>query len=153
MKTTFLNTSKENRTNLRKLGRQHLKSRAADFTDYMRYGTDIENLSDDGNSKAITFFEETGSFFDYGLALDYVPGTFKNKGAGYFRYQLSYGGPSEEIRFYFTPGAKQAYKIEFVYLDWGVGVGFDATNEDWAIWLFDWFNEVGTIEAEMKKAL
>jgi len=65
---------------------------------------------------------------------------------------LSYGGPSEEVRFYFTPNAKQAYKIEFVYLDWGVGVGFDVTNEDWAKWLFDWFNEVGTVKAEMDKA-
>lgn len=155
MKTTFINTSKEKRTELRKVGRQHLESRADDFRGYMEYGTDEENLDiidEPEASKARYFFEQTGQFYEYGLAVDYVtPGTFKNK-AGYLRYQLSYGGPSEEVRFYFTPNALEAYKIEFVYLDWGVGVGFDVTNEDWAKWLFDWFNEVGTVEAEVQKA-
>ena len=153
-KTTFLNASsdKTKRTELRKAGRAHLESRSEDFKGYIDYGTDLENLTGDGGEKAVNFFESTGSFYDYGLAVDYVtPGTFKNK-AGYLRYQLSYGGPSEEIRFYFTPQAREAYKIEFVYLDWGVGVGFDVTNEDWAKWLFDWFNEVGTVEAEVQKA-
>lgn len=153
MKTTFINTSKDKRTELRATGRKHLESRATDFEGYMKYGTDRDEPGSwRETEEALAFFELTGSFYDYGLAVDYVtPGTFNNK-AGYLRYQLSYGGPSEEIRFYFTPKAREAYKIEFVYLDWGTGVGFDITNEDWAKWLFDWFNEVGTAEAEMNKA-
>lgn len=157
MKTTFINTSKEKRTELRKVGRQHLESRSEDFKFWMNKGTDLDmwdkdEWSEEHYKEVEAEFARRGSFFEYGLAVDYVtPGTFKNK-AGYLRYQLSYGGPSEEIRFYFTPNAREAYKIEFVYLDWGVGVGFDVTNEDWAKWLFDWFNELGTVEAEMNKA-
>ena len=157
MKTTFINTSKEKRTELRKAGRQHLESRSDDFKFWMKYGTAKEDFNGEDMTEAEQLevfeqFDSTGDFYDYGLSVDYVtPGTFKNK-AGYLRYQLSYGGPSEEVRFYFTPNASQAYKIEFVYLDWGVGVGFDVTNEDWAKWLFDWFNEVGTVEAEVQKA-
>jgi hypothetical protein len=147
MKTTFINTSKEKRAELRKKGRSRLESRAEDFKFWMIHGTD----EDCGQEWLEAGGDEHGSFYD-GLAVDYVtPGTFKNK-AGYLRYQLSWGGPSEEIRFYFTPKAREAYKIEFVYLDWGVGVGFDVTNEDWAKWLFDLFNEVGTTEAEMNRA-
>lgn len=150
MKTTFLNTSKEKRTELRKVGRQHLESRAEDLKYFMNNGTEAEASDNPAE------YEENNpagcDFYDYGLAVDYVtPGTFKNK-AGYLRYQISYGGPSEEVRFYFTPNAREAYKIEFVYLDWGVGVGFDVTNEDWAKWLFEWFNDVGTVQAEMDKA-
>ena len=153
MKTTFINTSKDKRTELRKVGRQHLESRAADFKFWMKFGLEKDEAESNGvTEEVLNMFDSVGSFFDYGLAVDYVaPGTFKNK-AGYLRYQLSYGGPSEEVRFYFTPNAIEAYKIEFVYLDWSVGVGFDVTNEDWAKWLFDWFNEVGTVEAEVQKA-
>ena len=153
MKTTFLNAAKEKRTELRKVGRAHLESRSVDFRFWMKFGNDEDEARERGCTEEVyEMYGRTGSFYDYGLAVDYVtPGTFNNK-AGYLRYQLSYGGPSEEVRFYFTQGAREAYKIEFVYLDWGVGVGFDVTNEDWAKWLFDWFNEVGTVEAEMNKA-
>jgi len=160
MKTTFLNASsdKAKRTELRKVGRAHLESRAEDFKFWMNKGTDFEMYDPDEWSEE-TYkemekeFSNRGSFYDYGLSVDYVaPGTFDKQKEGYLRYQISYGGPSEEIRFYFTPNAREAYKIEFVYLDWGVGVGFDVTNEDWARWLFDWFNESGTVEAEVQKA-
>lgn len=162
MKTNWINASsdKAKRTELRKAGRSHLESRTEDFKFWMNHGCELSDIPDPStevvhHSQGKTpeeVFDRIGTFFDYGLAVDYVtPGTFENK-AGYLRYQLSYGGPSEEIRFYFTQGAREAYKIEFVYLDWGVGVGFDVTNEDWAKWLFDWFNEVGTVEAEVQKA-
>ena len=48
--------------------------------------------------------DDIGTFWEYGLALDYVaPGTFKDQKQGYFRYQISVGGPSEEFRFYANP--------------------------------------------------
>jgi len=161
MKTNWINASnnKEARTDLRKAGRSHLEMRSEDFKFWMKHGTSKEDFDPKDDETYLPtgrqvseMFDINGDFYEYGLSVDYVtPGTFKNK-AGYLRYQLSYGGPSEEIRFYFTQGAREAYKIEFVYLDWGVGVGFDVTNEDWAKWLFDWFNDAGTVEAEVQKA-
>lgn len=62
-------------------------------------------------------------FSEYGLCYDYVE-LDDNHDQDYFRYQISYGGPSTEVRFY-DNGA-----VEFVYLDWFVGVGFDVKRED-----------------------
>lgn len=144
MRTTFINTSKEDRTELRKIGRQHLVSRAEDFRFWMDNGTDAED-------------NEHGSFYDYGLSVDYVApepldDDIRGYKEGYLRYQISWGGPSEEIRFYFDQFGKVT-RIEFVYLDWFKGVGFDVTKEDWAQWLWDWFKDTGTVEAEINKVL
>ncbi len=151
MKTTFLNGDKE----LYKRGKKYLQSRVKDFKGFIKHGTDIENIdSSELTKSAQKFFDEIGSFYDYGLSIDYVaPETFEDTNEGYLRYQLSWGGPSDEIRFYFTPGFHVAYRIEYVFLDWGTGVGFDVTNEDWAQWLFDWFDEIGTAQAEYDKAI
>ena len=47
---------------------------------------------------------EREEFYDYGLSFDYVsPNTFKEQEQGYFRYQLSWGGPSDEFRIYTNP--------------------------------------------------
>lgn len=157
-----MNCPKEDRKSFRMTGRKHLESRAEDFRFWMIWGTDEDHVNEmvercDKSEKAKqTILEEygsRGSFYDYGLSIDYVvPGTFKNK-EGYLRYQLSWGGPSEEVRFYWSPGSHEAYKIEFVYMDWGTGVGFNVLREDWAQWLFNYFDETGTLEAEQRKAL
>ena len=69
--------------------------------------------------------EELGSLYDYGLAIDYVePGTFKGQREGYARYQLSYGGPSEEFRLY------QNGELEFWFLDWFDGASVEVTGSD-----------------------
>ena len=61
---------------------------------------------------------ERVEFYDYGLSFDYVsPNTFKEQEQGYFRYQLSYGGPSDEFRIYTNPDFTPHY-IEYVFLDW-----------------------------------
>lgn len=58
--------------------------------------------------------EELGSLYKYGLSLDYVePKTFENQTKGYIRWQLSWGGPSEEFRMY-----DNSSRVEFWYLDW-----------------------------------
>lgn len=162
MRTTFINTSKEDRTALRKIGRSHLVSRAEDFRFWMKHGTDLEMYDPDEWSEE-TYkemekeFSNRGSFYDYGLSVDYVSpepmdDDIRGYKEGYLRYQLSYGGPSEEIRFYFDQFGKVT-RIEFVYLDWFKGVGFDVTREDWAQWLWDWFKDTGTVEAEINKVL
>ena len=41
------------------------------------------------------------AFVSFGLSVDYIePNTFEDQKNGYIRYQLSYGGPSDELRFY-----------------------------------------------------
>ncbi len=67
-------------------------------------------------------------FFEYvneaGLCFDRVEaGTFKDQRAGYWRWQLSWGGPSEEFRL-FDNG-----DLEFWYLDWFDGASVDVQDE------------------------
>jgi len=91
------------------------------------------------------------SLDEYGLCFDRVyPETFDDQPEGYWRYQISYGGPAEEIRFYFdhsTPsdesgGASRCYRIEFWHLDWGDGANVDITDDETARRLWDWMNPV-----------
>lgn len=154
MKTTFLNCRKEDRKAFRARGYQSLQYRAKDFAFFQRIGGQhYDDLApaDGSVTPEMETINEIGNFYDYGLSIDYrLP---EGRKAGYLRYQLSWGGPSDEIRFYFTHGARQCHKIEYVFLDWGTGVGFDVTNEDWAQWLFDWFNDSQTVETEVQKAI
>jgi hypothetical protein len=119
MKTTFLNGDKA----FKERGLRHLESRKADINVFMK-ADDLENTG------------ELGSFFDYGLHFDYVE-IYGKKKNDYFRYQLSYGGPSDELRFYADGD------IDYVFLDWFTGVGFSVTGEDWAEWLENWFKDCG----------
>ena len=53
-----------------------------------------------------------------GLCFDYVdPDTFTNQKEGYWRWQLSWGGPGDEFRIYVNPD-KSVHRIEYWYLDW-----------------------------------
>ena len=62
--------------------------------------------------------EDLGNIFEYGLCFDYVaPHTFNGQRAGYFRYQLSTGGPGDEFRFYVNLDY-EPYNIEYWLLDW-----------------------------------
>jgi len=62
--------------------------------------------------------EEYGNLEEYGLCFDYVaPCTFPDQVEGYFRYQLSFGGPSDEFRFYTNPDFS-VHRIEYVYMEW-----------------------------------
>ncbi len=53
-----------------------------------------------------------------GLCFDYVdPDTFTNQKEGYWRWQLSWGGPGDEFRIYINPD-KSVHRIEYWYMDW-----------------------------------
>ena len=70
---------------------------------------------------------------EYGLCFDYVaPDTFSDQDQGFFRYQISYGGPSDEFRFYTTIGkyGHEPYKIEYWFLDWFDGAHKLLCNDD-----------------------
>ena len=94
------------------------------------------------------------SFHEYGLSFEYVDeGDDDNN---YFRYLISTGGPSEEIRFYCYKnhfGLWVFSEAEFVYMDW-----FDSASEmitgnhlTLVQELFEFFYEIGALDEEFKK--
>ena len=92
---------------------------------------------------------------EYGLSFDYVaPNTFNDQEIGYFRYQISWGGPSEEIRFYVDYG-KNPYKIEFWFLDWftGHGIKLDGEYLDIAKEIFQDFDSMEMVEHTYNEAM
>ena len=141
MKRTFLNGDKE----LAERGERYLNSRIEDFEFFMEYShcEDIDELIEQLRTNGANFREarqtirqyyDAGLFADYGLGFDYVElGTFEDQEEDYFRFQLSWGGPSDEIRFY------EDGTMEYIFLDWFVGVGFDVTGIDVFVWLAEWF--------------
>tara|TARA_R100001244_G_scaffold129797_1_gene101473 strand:+ start:255 stop:647 length:393 start_codon:yes stop_codon:yes gene_type:complete len=82
-------------------------------------------------------------FYNYGLCLDMVSvGTFKDQKEPYLRYQISFGGPSEELRFY------QNGTVEFWFLDWYDGAHKIITSLDWVQWLKEYLEEIELLTNE-----
>jgi hypothetical protein len=90
--------------------------------------------------------EEEGlsPFHEYGLSFDYVEGDEDEDtgilSTGFYRYCLSWGGPSDEVRFY------RNGTIEYRYHDWFDGAGVIVTGLPWAQWLEEFFTDVGCID-------
>jgi len=98
--------------------------------------------------------EDLGNIYDYGLSIDYVPHDEEyNMEAGYLRYQLSWGGPSDEFRFYIDADL-DCYKIEYAFLDWFDGATRRLYNENmnFMLEIYEWFREMGTVKSEIDKA-
>lgn len=98
---------------------QRIDSQLSDLaelmTEYMKYG----DLYEDGN-------DEYPPFNEYGLDFSLVEAdTFNNQPEAYWRYQLSWGGPSDEIRFY-------SDRTEYWFMDWFDGAHRQVGNESWA---------------------
>jgi hypothetical protein len=105
--------------------------------------------------KHIKTREELGELYEYGLAFDYVaPGTFDRQREGYWRYQLSWGGPSDEIRFYSSSPSDEPYRIVYSFMDWydGYHRKVAGRDEELALALWEFFQEVGSVESEYNKA-
>ncbi len=88
------------------------------------------------------YCEEVESYlFDYGLSFDYVEaGTFRDQQQGYYRYQISWGGPQDEFRFY--PGGRyDAWRVEYWFLNWFDGASRELKGEDRAL-LLEIFDEL-----------
>ena len=97
--------------------------------------------------------ELRNAYYEYGLAFDYVIPDDAEKDA-YFRYQISYGGPSEELRFY-CDASYRVYKIEFVLLDWFDGAPLTLHGDDRATaqMVFDDFKDCDMLKPTVEKAL
>ena len=89
---------------------------------------------------------------EYAPSWDYMPSG--DEGPGYFRYQISWGGPSEEIRMFVDYGGKLSY-AEFWFLDWFVGHGIALTGEEFetAEAILSDFDEVGMVERAYEEAI
>jgi hypothetical protein len=90
--------------------------------------------------------DDLGSLYDYGLCIDLVEaGTFEGQREDYVRYQLSYGGPSDEFRIY------KNGDVEYWFLDWFDGSHIEVNGENKgliqmivepfvdACWVIDWY--------------
>ncbi len=105
-----------------------------------------------GNESGV---EDLGTFDEYGLAFDYVkPGTFKGQKRGYFRYQLSWGGPSDEFRFFCDENLNPV-EIEYWFLDWFDGAHIDLTGENYNLLeeIFLDLKETGTVQHKLDASL
>jgi hypothetical protein len=78
--------------------------------------------------------------FDYvnnsALSWDYVEaGTFADQEQGYYRLQLSWGGPSDEFRIYTTQYADEIDVIEYWYMDWfdGASTNVPVNSTSWEV--------------------
>lgn len=85
---------------------------------------DYFNLDDEEKSKNEKHddLQSYENLFDYvnqtALGFDFVPvDTFKDQERGYWRLQLSWGGPSDEFRIYINEENQIDY-IDYHYLDW-----------------------------------
>ena len=67
------------------------------------------------------------------LCVDYVePHTFTDQLEGYWRWQFSWGGPSDELRAYVNEH-REIHRLEYWYLDWGDGASLHVA-QDAAAW-------------------
>lgn len=84
------------------------------------------------------YHDEYGNLYEYGLSFDYVePGTFNDQPEGFFRYQISWGGPSDEIRFFVNLNGS-VHRAEYWFMDWFDGAKVDVSGEEVVADLWEW---------------
>jgi len=95
-------------------------------------------------------------FNNYALAFDYVaPGTFSHQKEGYWRYQISWGGPSDEIRFYASTPQSEPYAVIYSFMDWFDGEHRELKGRDLETALNVWrdFQDTDTVQHTYDQAL
>jgi len=100
------------------------------------------------------YSEDIGTFNEYGLGFDYVaPHTFTDQRRGYFCYQLSWGGPSDEFRFYVDEWLKPT-RIEYWFLDWFDGAKKILSGQTYNLLaeILDDFRECGLLQEKLNEA-
>jgi len=104
--------------------------------------------------------DDYGNLYEYGLAFDYVaPGTFGDQNEGYFRYQLSWGGPSDEFRIFADANGRRGwsiYRVEYWYMDWFDGASVTLRGDDLAFMselVESLFGDSGTMAGQHAEAM
>lgn len=128
-----------------------------------RYSDTSDYRAPDGEFDMEAWFEDYSDdvreslqegFNEYGLAFDYVAaGTFRDQDVGYFQYQISCGGPSEEFRFY-CDAQSVLYRIEFWFLDWWDGASRTLHGDNYNLLydIFEDFRDCGLVDALLEQA-
>ena len=65
---------------------------------------------------------------EYPLCFDYVEANTFGEHEAYHRFQMSWGGPSDEVRFYELKKG-YVYRVTYAFLDWYDSAEIDITNE------------------------
>lgn len=115
------------------------------------YGFERADLK---NRPAIEIWGELESLqSEYGVGFDYVAaGTFERQRVGYFRYQLSYGGPAEEFRFFVDP-EHNLIRAEFWLLDWFTGSCIDCTSQQTVKSIWEHFKDTESSRYAFRRAM
>jgi len=95
-----------------------------------------------------------GNVDEYGLCFDYIPAeTYKNQDEGYFSWQLSWGGPSDEFRI-FVDASLHCHRIEYWFLDWFDGAHIVLTGKDRKLvdYFVDRFRELDVMTSAIERA-
>ena len=80
-----------------------------------------------------------------GLGFDYVaPHTFTDQLEGYWRWQFSWGGPSDELRAYVNEN-KEIHRLEYWFMDWMDGAKLELQPGN--SWPTEWQRMQEMIEA------
>ena len=132
---------------------ENFKDREKDFVQAKEFYDKYEAATEGEQIALEAFNEDVGgydTFFDYinnyGLGFDYVEkGTFTDQKRGYFRYQLSWGGPSDEFRIY-VDYDEQITHIDYWFLDWGDGASVRIPEDSISYEVCEQFTELSVAE-------
>ena len=98
---------------------------------------DLRTLWDLYCEDSEAYDDDLGNMYEYGLYFDYVaPDTFDDQEEGFFRYQLSTGGPGDEFRIFaqkVNDWNFSVYRVEYWFLDWFDGASRRLYGEDRAL--------------------
>tara|TARA_R100000808_G_C2112551_1_gene126200 strand:- start:309 stop:794 length:486 start_codon:yes stop_codon:yes gene_type:complete len=127
--------------------------REKDFLNAKEYFDKYEDATEGGKIALAVFNEEYKDYYEdffdyinqYGLGFDYVEkGTFEDQERGYFRYQLSWGGPSDEFRIFVDWDGSIDF-IEYWLLDWWDGANITISEDSLSYEICSWFLELSDV--------
>lgn len=117
---------------------------------------DLRRLWDTYREDPEAYDEEVESNLDeYALSFDYVPPeTFQDQPEGFFRYQLSTGGPGDEFRIFTNPDFT-VHRIEYWFLDWFDGASRTLDGDQYLTIkdIYDYLFLESTASHEFEKAM
>jgi hypothetical protein len=123
-------------------------------------GLDCELCGGEGTIDEEGYLPDLGNMYEYGLCFDYVaPDTFNDQEEGFFRYQLSTGGPGDEFRIFaqkVNDYRFSVYRIEYWFLDWFDGASRTLYGPDRELLeeIFDsFFVDSGTANVRLEEAM
>lgn len=123
-----------------------LAKRLADLREM--WGRVVAECEEDEFEKRDDVSRELG---EYGLCFDYVEALDDEDGegeGGYFRWQLSWGGPSDEFRF-FADYKMELWRVEYRFMDWFDGASRLLTGDDFRLLRDIWESEFADYAAEL----